>query len=257
MIYLVVEALRRIISIWICFIMVFGSIVLVMEPDSGGEVVIDENPLYIVHAPIKIDSNADFTAANGVTNWATANGTIWNPWIIDGWDFQGPPGGNSIQVNDTTDHFIIQDCYFHGFRGFFGFNISNGRIRDNVFNDTSDAITFDVFNTSSNMIIENNTITNILGGGTTAIVAYKTTNVLVLNNTIMNVPAGNGIYFGDSTGVVKNNTLINVRDGIHGAGPLTTDLLIGDNYIENASQEAIYIWSGADDVVCVNNYVWK
>ena len=74
-------------------------------------------PVYVPHLPIRINSNADFDQAHGLVNWATGNGTLSNPWIIEGWDINGTGYGYCIYVGNTTDHFEIKGCYLSDGRG--------------------------------------------------------------------------------------------------------------------------------------------
>lgn len=62
------------------------------------------------HAPIRINSNADFDEAHGVTNWATGNGTEGNPWIIENYNIDGGSYGYCIYIGNVTEHFTIQYC---------------------------------------------------------------------------------------------------------------------------------------------------
>ncbi len=61
---------------------------------------------YIPHDPIRIYSDAEFTPANGVTG---GNGTITDPYIIEGWEIVGAGFENGIVIKDTTAHFTIRN----------------------------------------------------------------------------------------------------------------------------------------------------
>jgi len=76
--------------------------------------------LYTPHSPIRINSNADFDAAHGVVNWATGNGTVWNPWIIEEWDINGSALGTCIFIGNTTDYFEVRDNHLHHANGLDG-----------------------------------------------------------------------------------------------------------------------------------------
>ena len=52
------------------------------------------------HASISIDGNDDLTPANGVVG---GNGSVGNPYIIEGCDISGP-GGYCLEINDTWKH---------------------------------------------------------------------------------------------------------------------------------------------------------
>ena len=119
---------------------------------------------YTPHDPIRIDSNADFDQAHGVVNWDTGNGTEWNPWIIENYDINGTGYGYCIYIGNTTDYFVLQDCYLHGASGlnmhpYFSesglifFNVQNGYVTDIVssYNEDSGIQTYNsISNTISN-----------------------------------------------------------------------------------------------------------
>jgi len=69
---------------------------------------------YIPHAPIYIEGNENFTAANGVIG---GNGTVDNPYIFEGWDIDAStaawPLGSGIEIANTNNHFIIRKCCVH------------------------------------------------------------------------------------------------------------------------------------------------
>lgn len=80
-----------------------------VSEDTQGVVVNQNGIPYTSHAPIRIDSNADFDAAHGVVNWATGNGTVWNPWIIEGWEINGSGYGFCIYIGNTTEYVVVND----------------------------------------------------------------------------------------------------------------------------------------------------
>src|SRR2546426_4311446 len=61
------------------------------------------------HAPILIDSDANFTATNGVT---TGNGSAGNPYIIEGWDINAA-NGDGVFLRSTTSHVILRNLSVH------------------------------------------------------------------------------------------------------------------------------------------------
>jgi parallel beta-helix repeat protein len=60
---------------------------------------------YTVHAPIFVDSNDDF-----VTLGCEGNGTISNPYIIDGLNITQTGMNAAIKIQYTSAHFIINCC---------------------------------------------------------------------------------------------------------------------------------------------------
>jgi parallel beta-helix repeat protein len=70
-------------------------------------------PTYIMSTPFRINSNADFPAyANG-----SGNGTADNPWIIENYEIDGTGYGYCMFIGNTTEHFIVRDCYMHDASG--------------------------------------------------------------------------------------------------------------------------------------------
>jgi parallel beta-helix repeat protein len=56
---------------------------------------------------IRIDSDSDFTAANGVSSGA---GTAGNPYIIKDWEIFGKGWGYCIYIGNTSKHVVIRNC---------------------------------------------------------------------------------------------------------------------------------------------------
>ena len=77
-----------------------------------------------------------FLARNGVVSGA---GTINNPYIIEGWHIDGTNRGFCIYIGNTTNFFIIRDCYCFNANGNFNYpwtpnagivfyDVTNGKI---------------------------------------------------------------------------------------------------------------------------------
>jgi len=62
---------------------------------------------YVPHSPIFIGNNTDFVPANGVVS---GNGTEENPYIIENWEIDASGMGYCICIENTTAHFVIQNC---------------------------------------------------------------------------------------------------------------------------------------------------
>ncbi|MHC1575866.1 MAG: NosD domain-containing protein, partial [Methanosarcinaceae archaeon] len=59
---------------------------------------------------IRIDSDSDFTTANGVS---AGTGTAANPYIIENWNINGTGYGYTIYIGNTTKHVIVRNCSLH------------------------------------------------------------------------------------------------------------------------------------------------
>lgn len=85
---------------------------------------------YTPHPPIYINSNADFTPANGVTG---GSGTPTDPYVIEGWEINASLA-EGIEIRNTNAHFIIRNVYIHSgapqFNGIFFTHLSNGTVRN-------------------------------------------------------------------------------------------------------------------------------
>ncbi|MFA5861255.1 MAG: right-handed parallel beta-helix repeat-containing protein [Candidatus Thermoplasmatota archaeon] len=61
---------------------------------------------FLPHALIHIESNADFTSANGVVS---GSGSIADPFVIAGWSVTASSGSTGILVRNVTSAFVIRD----------------------------------------------------------------------------------------------------------------------------------------------------
>ena len=163
-----------------------SAFVLVGVEDDGiaeGKVVVQDGVTYTTHAPIRIDGDGDFTAANGVTG---GSGTEVDPWVIEGWEIDGTGLNWGIKIENTDDFFIISECYFNNY--------------------------FDTFVPIYLTNVENGTINNTISKGnltySTAIGVEFSKNVIVANNTVDGLTYG--IWITDSQYIsIENNTFLN------------------------------------------------
>lgn len=72
-------------------------------------VVNEESSAYTPHAPIHIEGDADFIAANGVGG---GTGTQADPYVIEGWEIDASTE-DGITIRATGVHFVIRDVYVH------------------------------------------------------------------------------------------------------------------------------------------------
>jgi len=107
-------------------------------------------------APIYIEGNDDFTAANGVV---AGSGTAADPYIIENWDISAE-NANGIEIRNTTAYFIVRNCL-----------VENGRNRYGIY-----------LYRSSNSTLENNTCSKNGCG----IMLYYTYNSTLTNNACDN-----------------------------------------------------------------------
>jgi parallel beta-helix repeat protein len=65
--------------------------------------------IYVPHAPISINGNGGFTAANGVVR---GSGTPSNPFVIEGWEIASS-ATDAIAIRNTEAYFVIRNVYLH------------------------------------------------------------------------------------------------------------------------------------------------
>jgi parallel beta-helix repeat protein len=140
------------------------------------------------HHPIRIDSNAGFTAANGVSG---GSGTAGDPWIIEGLDISGAGSSFGIYIGNTTDFFEVRNCNLHDAAGF--------GTCDLPFYPDAGLVFYDVQNGEA----RNNRLS---GNGWAGIAVYDSRNILIDGNTVTG--SYMGIYLdGVRDSTVSQNTL--------------------------------------------------
>ena len=111
-----------------------GLLALAAVAASGGpptpRIAVSHTP----HGAILIQSNAEFTAANGVVG---GHGTPDDPYLIAGWEITNVDTTEAIFIRDTDASFVIRDVYVHqppglGFAGIRFIEVSNGRVEDST-----------------------------------------------------------------------------------------------------------------------------
>ncbi len=179
---------------------------------------------YTPHDPIYIDGNDDFTAANGVTG---GNGTLSNPFTIDGWEIDASLA-DGIEVRNTTDFFVIHRVFMHsgGFRhdGIALHNVTNGRVENStVFNSLVGIL----LHSSIGIFINGNDLSNNFFG-----VEIKSSSMVTIGeNDISNNTVGIFSDSSDNLTVVQNN--INSNDGAGMRLISTSNVTTRDNSVLN------------------------
>lgn len=250
-----------------------GIVVLVVTGGFLGSIIFESDVAnaQTPHAPIYIDGNESFTAANGVTR---GKGTPSDPFIIEGWEI-APSSSNGIEIRNTNVSFVIQDVYVHSVRsdynGIYLLNVSNGRIEDNTISnnvgngvlvDSSDNIALvdnSIFSNTKmgirlsdtrNVTIAENDILNNHDG--VYIYTYKLTNAIITSNDISNNSVGVRLFLVENVSITGNKVSSNWV-GIF-MGRLCTNVEISDNEIDSNKKKGIsskYVWN----VTITDNYV--
>ncbi|UCF12046.1 MAG: right-handed parallel beta-helix repeat-containing protein [Thermoplasmatales archaeon] len=166
---------------------------------------------YTPHDPIRIDGDGDFTPENGVVG---GNGTINDPYIIEGWEIVAqPPSGTAIKVVQTSAYFIIQNCYLESGsapqQGLRFYELQNGRADHVVISSDYEGI--EIWD-SSDVILSNLTISDSYK---CIDIDYHSHHVSIVDSTLTS--SNTGIHsFNDVKYVeVSNITTQGVNVGIH------------------------------------------
>ncbi len=191
-----------------------------------------------MHAPIKIEGDANFTPENGVTG---GNGTPNDPYIISGLEIDAQDGNNAIYIGNTTAYFIIENCTlsnasYHSIEtsgGAIGFyNVRNGMVRNVSAHDTYEGV---IAYRSSNDVFTALKLWNLSMG----IDLEESDHISISNITIEN---GDGIELDDSSwNTIKNVTSF---EGSRGVSLYGADYNFMENLtLMNESEYGLYIFA--------------
>ncbi len=218
------------------------------------------------HSPIFIDGNADFTPANGVTS---GNGTLSNPYIIEGWDIDAS-AKTGIEIRNTQSHFIIRNvCVRAGSPDYDGIyiegadnwrleysNVSDNRIGIRAGGSNFSIVGNDIFMNEwngmlvggINALISSNTISfntrfwpSYLVG---ALCLAGSINVTASNNNIFsNFAEGIYLLLVKDVTISSNNIFSNKLEGLVFDG-ITRTLISNNNFSNGAGIHGEYGASG-------------
>lgn len=166
-----------------CCVLILGTTLLLSWEASGEK--------FTLRTPIRINGNSGFTVSNGVI---AGNGSQTNPYIIEGWEINGSGYGFGIYIGNTTDYFIIRNCYLHHASGnpgeftknsgIFLYNAINGKIENATISSNGIGI-YAVF--SSGCTIISNAVSQCTETG---LQIYLSDTISITNNNIANSPYG-------------------------------------------------------------------
>lgn len=211
---------------------------------------------YTTHAPIRIDSNSQFTGANGVVS---GNGTASDPYLIEGWSIETSAESDisDIAVENSSAHFIVKDCYIHANdlfgsmslnNGIFLVNCINGVVDDNICSHNGGAGVS--LYKSKNCIVSNNNCTPGHGAG---ILISSSSNITVSDN-ICSQNTDGIILLGSSDCTLSNNSCAgNYGWGVTLVGASKNELF--RNQLRDNSIDGIFISSGAHNMIWNNSLI--
>lgn len=224
-----------------------SSIPLLSEPSSEitpGILPVPMRTSYTSHSVIFINGNAQFNNTNFSNNGVVSgNGTAGNPYIIEGWEINSTGFIAGINIGNTTDHFVIRDCFVYkaGQLDILLDNVTNGRLlKDEC---TSAQMGYGIYlRNSSYCLIENvNSSVNTAHG----LYFYHSNNNTVRNSTFSDSASGNGILlsYSEDNDLVNNSCLRNNENGIWLYSLSSNNTLTDNNCSDNA--RGIYLVSSS------------
>lgn len=192
-----------------------------------------------------------------LTNWTwakdqgfcTGSGTASDPYTITELFFNTSTiSYNSLEIQNSIKHFIIENCEFKGnynYAGVYIRNTTNGIIRNNIMHPGTGAFAM-VVNSSYNLFYN-----NIVSGGHVGFL-LRGNSGLITNNTISNNRIMDSNYAGvllDGPGCIFNNIidniLINNTVGIDLYFFAKNNIIAG-NEIRNSSDTGLEIWNSVN-----------
>jgi parallel beta-helix repeat protein len=206
------------------------------------------------HAPIRINSNADFNFAHGVS---AGTGTALDPYIIENLAINASYSSYGIYVGNTTSYFIIRNCYIHdSARGVFSFPYSpeSAIVFNKVNHGTASGNT--LYSNGFSGIYAANSQNLVITQNTAACSYYAVYFCSTINSAITfnNLTSNNaGMWIDPSSGnSIANNTISNGVIGIALAGASSTTVT-GNTISRNA--QGIFITGSSTVTLHHNNLV--
>jgi len=188
-----------------------------------------ETRAYTPHGPIRIDGDAAFTAANGVTG---GTGTPSDPYLIEGWEIAVPSSAPGIRIGATTAPFVIRNVFVYGsnataYDGIQLIVTDGGRLENVTVTGAFSGVHFDG---AYNATIVDSTLT---GNRLRGIDVESSDRVLIRGNTF-DRNGWEGVHLWSSREVsIERNTMISDSVLIYDrcSGPLPTCL---DNFVTHS-----------------------
>ncbi|MEM4308098.1 MAG: NosD domain-containing protein [Thermoplasmata archaeon] len=201
---------------------------------------------------IHIESNSQFTAANGVVG---GSGTENDPYIIEGWVIDANGNTYCIWIENTDAYFVIKNCNVYNATDFGSMppsgsgialkNVTHGRIENNTCNRTNIGIY--LYGSSKYNLIANN---NVYDNFRSIYLSFSSNNTILGNNLTHN-NEGIDLQFSSSNSISYNNVSDNSGAGIS-IGSSSNDNNITHNNVSSNSQGGISLWSSNNNNIAEN-----
>lgn len=171
------------------------------------------------HDPIRIDNDTDLKNTAKAENWL-GNGSEDNPYIIEGYEIDGSGNGSCIYIGNTTEYFVVTDCYLHDAKGdhrdYFDntavhfYRVTNGIVKNNTISSCGHYGIY--LRGSKDTCLKNNVVRRNNDDG---IYLVGSKNNILINNTVeSNEWDGISLKEKSDNNTIANNTLVDNGDSI-------------------------------------------
>ncbi|KXB07341.1 hypothetical protein AKJ51_01575 [candidate division MSBL1 archaeon SCGC-AAA382A20] len=258
--------IRKIVSLWLAVLMIASVMLPLCTNASGYKNEEDSlaqpsppNPTYTIHSPTRIDSNADFS-----TYADSGSGTSGDPWVFDNWEIDGTGVGYCLYIGNTTDHFIVNNSYFHDASGNLGgtywkntglflYNVENGTSNNNTASYCERGICINQ-NSKNNTVSNNTTPSNNFIG----IAILFSDDINIFGNTASS--NNYGIYLGgnsENNVIANNNASSNTDYGIFNHNSDNNIIInnIASSNVGGSSPDGIRVSDDSENNNVTNNEV--
>lgn len=218
---------------------------------------VSPNSPLVASAPLHINGNSDFIYTAQTYGWP-GNGSQENPYLIEGYLFDGNGGDYALWIENTDLHFIVRKCQFWNTSnqgitpygdGILLSNVSNAIIENNILTQNVHGI--HIINGGTDLKIIENCITNAYFG---VFADGSAINIEISENIISNNNEGIVLYSSQNS-KIRDNTILFNAIGITLGG--TRNLEIEGNHIMRNYYHGIYIFSGSEHNLITQNIIAK
>lgn len=222
--------MRKILCGLFVSMLIFSAVIIFSSKPSSA---------YTTHTSIRINSNANFHLFN-----FNGDGSVNDPWIIENYEINGTGLGFGIYIGNTTDYFIIRNCYIHHCNGGLNWSMSGsshtGGYKNNWFewretySPNAGVFLYNVTHANiKNNTIEHNEYTGIL---------MHDSSLNVIQDNEIKYNADSGIYVTESDNItIDENRLYQNRLGLYTTA-LSYSEIINNNFNVNEKGTQL-MWS--------------